>query len=180
MLLDARACPRHAWSSPPCSSTTRAPLRSPPYGVHRAWVYRLKARYQAEREAAFEPRSRRPKTSPSALAPATVELILELRQKLTTAGLDAGPETIAWHLAQHHNTVVSRSTISRHLKRAGLVTPEPRKRPKSSCIRFEASMPNETWQSDFTHYRVTRPDGRPGADSEILTWLDDHSRYALG
>ena len=40
-------------------------------------------------------------------------------------------------------------------------------------------MPNECWQSDFTHYRLTRPDGRPGADVEIISWLDDHSRYAL-
>jgi len=40
-------------------------------------------------------------------------------------------------------------------------------------------MPNETWQSDFTHYRLTHPDGRPGPDVEIITWLDDHSRYAL-
>ena len=40
-------------------------------------------------------------------------------------------------------------------------------------------MPNETWQSDFTHYRLTTPDGRPGQDVEIITWLDDHSRYAL-
>ena len=74
---------------------------------------------------------------------------------------------------------MSRSTISRHLTAAGLVTPEPRKRPKSSYIRFEAAMPNETWQSDFTHYRLTRPDGRPGADVEIITWLDDCTRYAL-
>jgi transposase len=27
------------------------------YGVHRSWVYQLKARYEAEGEAAFEPRS---------------------------------------------------------------------------------------------------------------------------
>ena len=40
-------------------------------------------------------------------------------------------------------------------------------------------MPNETWQSDFTHYRLTRPDGRPGADVEIISWLDDCTRYAL-
>jgi hypothetical protein len=40
-------------------------------------------------------------------------------------------------------------------------------------------MPNECWQSDFTHYRLRRPDGRPGADCEILTWLDDCSRLAL-
>ncbi|CUR60397.1 transposase [metagenome] len=144
------------------------------YGVHRAWVYKLKARYEAEGEAALEPRSRRPKTSPGALAPELVDLIVRIRKELTDAGLDAGPDTIAWHLAQHHDTVVSRSSISRHLVRAGLVTPEPKKRPKSSYIRFEAAMPNETWQSDFTHYRLS--DGR---DVEIISWLDDCTRYAL-
>jgi transposase InsO family protein len=59
------------------------------------------------------------------------------------------------------------------------VSPDPSKRPKSSYIRYEAEQPNETWQSDFTHYRPTHPDGRPGADVEIITWLDDHSRIAL-
>src|SRR4051812_35655002 len=152
------------------------------YGVHRAWVYKLKARYEAEGEAALEPRSRRPKTSPTALSLEVVDLIVRLRKELADAGLDAGPETIVWHLEHHHGHRVSRSTISRHLTRSGLVTAEPKKRPKSSYIRFEASMPNETWQSDFTHYRLSDPagaDGRPGADTEILTWLDDCSRYAL-
>jgi transposase InsO family protein len=149
------------------------------YGVHRAWVYKLKARYEAEGEAALEPRSRRPKTSPSALPLEVVDLIVRIRKELTDAGLDAGPETIAWHLEHHHRHRISRSTISRYLARSGLVTPEPKKRPKSSYIRFEAKMPNETWQSDFTHYRLTRPDGRPGTDVEIITWLDDCTRYAL-
>jgi transposase InsO family protein len=40
-------------------------------------------------------------------------------------------------------------------------------------------MPNETWQTDFTHYRLTQPDGSPGADVEILPWLDDCTRYAV-
>jgi transposase len=149
------------------------------YGVHRSWVYRLKARYEADGEAAFEPRSRRPKTSPTAIPPATVTLITELRDKLTTAGLDAGPDTIAWHLAHHHGTTISASTVSRYLTRAGLVTPAPKKRPKSSYLRFAATLPNETWQADFTHYRLTQPDGTPGPDAEVLTWLDDCSRYAL-
>jgi hypothetical protein len=35
------------------------------------------------------------------------------------------------------------------------------------------------WQVDFTHYRLTGPDGSPGMDVEILCFLDDHSRYAL-
>jgi transposase InsO family protein len=149
------------------------------YGVHRSWVYKLKARYQADGEAAFQPRSRRPKTSPTATPPASVALIVQLREKLTTAGLDAGPDTIAWHLAHHHGTTVSAATISRYLTRAGLVTPAPKKRPKSSYVRFAATMPNQTWQSDFTHYRLTHPASTPGPDAEILTWLDDCTRYAL-
>jgi transposase len=65
------------------------------YGVSKGWVSKLIARYNAEGEDAFEPRSRRPKTSPTALDPATTELILSLRTRLSSAGLDAGPDTIA-------------------------------------------------------------------------------------
>lgn len=82
------------------------------YGVHRSWVYKLKARYETEGEAGFEPGSRRPHSSPAALDPRSVDLILELREKLTAVGLDPGPETIAWHLCQHHQVSVSRSTTA--------------------------------------------------------------------
>jgi transposase InsO family protein len=54
------------------------------------------------------------------------------------------------------------------------VIPEPAKRPKASYLRFQAEMPNETWQSDFTHYRLAT-----GADAQVISWLDDHSRFAL-
>ena len=121
----------------------------------------------------------RPKTSPGATPPETVELVLRLRKQLAEDGLDAGADTLGWHLTHHHETTLSRATIHRILTRHGAVTPEPKKRPKSSYIRFEAAMPNETWQSDFTHYRLTDPDDRPGADVEIITWLDDCTRYAL-
>jgi transposase InsO family protein len=156
--------------------TERRPVRevARDYGVARSWIYALLARYQAEGEAAFEPRSRRPGTSPNAISGATVELIVRLRKELAGQGLDAGPHTICWHLRHHHQVTVSASTISRCLTRAGLVTPEPKKRPKSSYIRFAAEQPNECWQSDFTHYLLAG-----GTDTEILTWLDDHSRYAL-
>jgi transposase InsO family protein len=149
------------------------------YGVNQSWVSRLVARYHAEGEAAFQPRSRRPTTSPTAIPPATVRLITELRDKLTSAGLDAGPDTIAWHLAHHHGTRVSVATVSRYLTRAGLVTPTPKKRPKSSYQRFQAELPNQCWQADFTHYPLTGPPDAPAGDAEVLTWLDDHSRYAL-
>ncbi|GAA0950541.1 IS481 family transposase [Nonomuraea longicatena] len=144
------------------------------YRVSKGWVSKLVARYRAEGETAFEPRSRRPKTSPNAIDANTVELIVRLRKDLAEQGLDAGPDTIAWHLRQHHGRTVSRATISRYLTRHGLVTPEPKKRPRSSHIRFQAAQPNETWQADFTHYRLA-----DGTDTEILSWLDDHSRHAL-
>jgi len=144
------------------------------YGVSQGWISRLLARYRAEGEAAFEPRSRRPLTSPNAISPATVELIVRLRKELAGQGLDAGPHTICWHLEHHHGVKASPATVSRHLARQGLVTPDPSKRPRSSYLRFAAEMPNECWQADFTHWKLAG-----GQETEILTWLDDHSRFAL-
>lgn len=68
------------------------------YGVARSWVYDLVARWRTDGDAAFGPRSRRPHTSPTAIPAATVELIVNLRRSLAAQGLDAGAETIRWHL----------------------------------------------------------------------------------
>jgi len=144
------------------------------YGVSPGWVSKLVARYREEGDAAFEPRSRRPNRSPNALDDTTVELIIGLRESLAAGGLDSGAHTIAWHLQQDHGVVVSAATIWRHLRTAGLVTPEPKKRPKASYVRFQADLPNEMWQSDFTHWRLG-----DGTDVEILVFIDDHSRYGL-
>jgi transposase len=38
------------------------------YGVSQSWLYELLARYRRDGEVVFEPRSRRPKTSPTAVA----------------------------------------------------------------------------------------------------------------
>ena len=74
---------------------------------------------------------------------------------------------------------MSRSTISRHLTRAGLVTPEPKKRPKSSYIRFEAAHAERDLAVRL-HPLPAHPTRRaPGADVEIISWLDDCTRYAL-
>lgn len=144
------------------------------FGVSRSWVSRLVARWRVEGDAAFEPRSRRPLASPTKIGDSVVELILGLRRELTAAGLDAGPDTICWHLAERHGVEVSASTIRRYLVAAGLVVPEPRKRPKSSYVRFAADLPNEMWQADMCWWSL------PGGDrAEILSFIDDCSRYAL-
>ena len=144
------------------------------YGVSTVWVGKLVARWRAGGWDAVEKQSTRPKSNPNAVPPATIDAVLALRAELTTDGLDAGPHTLSAHLERRGLPAPSVTTIWRILTRAGVVTPEPRKRPRRTYIRFEADLPNECWQADFTHWPLA-----DGADSEILTFLDDHSRYAI-
>ncbi|MDQ4490499.1 IS481 family transposase [Sinomonas sp. ASV486] len=144
------------------------------YGVSRRWVHELLVRHAEHGDAGLEARSRRPRTSPHATGEEVRARVLALRAELVSEGLDAGPATIAWHLEKEGSTAPAVSTIRRIITAAGLVAPEPRKRPKSSLHRFEAAQPNETWQSDFTHWHLA-----DGTDTEIIDFLDDHARYLL-
>jgi len=143
-------------------------------GISRGHLHRLLRRYRDGGLEAVEPRSRRPLSNPGYTPDAIRDRIVALRRELIAHGLDAGPVTIAWHLGREGLPAPSTSTIRRILHAAGLVVPEPRKRPRSSWRRFEASAPNELWQSDFTHWRLA-----DGSEVEICSWLDDHSRYLL-
>jgi|SRR5215470_1045557 len=144
------------------------------HGISRSWLFRLLARYRQGGFEAVEPRSRRPKSSPTRTAPEVERAILELRAQLLEAGLDAGAQTIGHHLRQRLGRAPSRSTIWRVLKSHGLVTGQPQKRPRSSWIRFQAELPNEMWQADSTHWLLA-----DGSDVEILNLVDDHSRFCL-
>ena len=142
--------------------------------ISRSWLFRLLARYRQGGLAAVEPRSRRPKSSPTRTSPDVQQAIVDLRRELLAQGVDAGAQTITHHLALRLGKAPSRSTIWRILKAEGLITPEPHKRPKSSWIRFQAELPNELWQADATHWRLAN-----GTEVEILNLIDDHSRLCL-
>lgn len=144
------------------------------YGYSRRHLHRLLARYRTDGLDAVEPRSTRPNSNPAATSETVRARVIELRLQLTRDGGDAGAMTIAWHLQREGLKVPAASTISRILTNAKLVEPAPRKRPRSSYIRFQAAQPNETWQSDVTHWRLA-----DRSDIEILSWLDDHSRLLL-
>jgi len=144
------------------------------FGVSREWIYQLLARYKLGGLEALEPRSRRPKSNPRALTQELRGEIIRLRTDLLAQGLDAGAASIAWHLQESGHLPPALSTIWRILKAEGLVTPQPKKRPRAYIQRFEAVQPNETWQGDFTHWRLA-----DGSDVEIINWLDDHSRLLL-
>ncbi|WP_412475722.1 IS481 family transposase [Gordonia sp. LUNF6] len=144
------------------------------YRVSRQWVYELLKRYDREGPAGLVPRSRAPRHRPGTTPAVITDRIIALRRQLTAEGKDAGPETIGWHLHREGLQVPAASTIRRILHAAGLITPEPRKRPRSSYIRFEADLPNECWQADITHWYLAH-----GDRVEILDFLDDHSRFLL-
>jgi transposase InsO family protein len=144
------------------------------FGISRRQLTRLIAAYRQGGLDALQPRSRRPHTTPIKTPEIVRDRVIELRRQLVADGLDAGAVTIAWHLEQEGFKAPAAATISRIISQAGLVSPQPRKRPRSSYIRFQAAQPNETWQSDFMHTRLA-----DGSDLEIISWLDDHSRFLL-
>jgi transposase InsO family protein len=145
------------------------------HGVSRSWVGKLVGRFRAGGYEAIEPRSRAARTIAHRTSDELEDEIVGLRKELTELGVDAGAATIHYHLSQRHLGVPSVSTIWRVLRRRGFVTPQPHKRPRSSWIRFEAHLPNECWQSDVTHWRLA-----DGSEVEIVNFIDDHSRLAVG
>ena len=145
------------------------------HGVSKSWVAVLVGRYRVGGDEGLEPRSKAPRCIPHRTSAELEDHIVVLRKELADQGLDAGAHTIHYHLSQRLTVVPSVSTIWRVLRRRGFVTPQPHKRPRSSWIRFEATLPNECWQADATHWVMA-----DGTEVEILNVLDDHSRLAVG
>jgi len=145
------------------------------HGVSKTWIYELIRRFRAGGYEALEPRCKRPRSCRHQTSAQMVRAIVKLRTELAAQGHDAGAETIAYHLAQRQKDIPSVSTIWRILRREGLVLHGPKKRPRSSWIRFCAELPNELWQADITAFKLAS-----GEEVEILNQLDDHSRLFLG
>jgi transposase InsO family protein len=144
------------------------------HGISKSWVGELVRRFRRGGYPAIEPRSRAPHHTPHRVSLALEDEIVALRKRLSDDGFDAGAATIHYHLTLIHETVPAVSTIWRVLKRRGFVIPQPHKRPRSSWIRFEASLPNECWQSDVTHWRL-----KDDTEVQIINFIDDHSRLCL-
>lgn len=145
------------------------------HGVSKSWVGKVVGRFREGGYDALGPRSRAPAHVPHRTPAHVEEEVVRIRCELAGSGFDAGAATIHFHMtAEGRERVPSVSTIWRILKRRGLVTPQPHKRPRSSWVRFEATLPNERWQSDVTHWKLS-----DGSQVDILNFLDDHSRLII-
>jgi transposase InsO family protein len=142
--------------------------------VSASWLFKLLRRYRLEGPEGLAPRSRRPHRSPTKIANDFEDEIVTLHKALADDGLDAGAQTVHYHLCQRHERAPSVSTVFRVLKAKGFVTLSPKKRPKSSDHRFCADLPNETWQADMTRVVLAN-----GDVYEVLNMIDDHSRLCV-
>lgn len=113
---------------------------------------------------------RHPKSTPASM----VDLLLGTRAELESSGFDAGPLSVMAKLRRQGFQPPSRATVARIFNRAGVVVPEPRKKPRSAYIRFTYPQPNACWQIDATEWVLA--DGKKVA---IFQLIDDHSRLAL-
>ena len=134
----------------------------------------LVARYRAEGDAAFEPRSRRPKSSPTAIPDATVELIVELRRRSSTQGLDAGADTIGLASRTPPSDPGLASDHRPHPATPGLVTPAPTSGPALPMFGSGRAAQRDAGSPTSPTTALAA-----GDDVEILSWFDDHARYVL-
>ena len=147
-------------------------------GMSKSWVAKQVVRFHAGGYEALVRQTTAPHRRPTQTPVELESEIVTMRKQLDEEGLDAGPLTIQYHLRQRHGRAPGRSTIHRVLVRRGFVTPQPQKRPRTSWTRFEAFLPNETWQADMTHWVID--DGtEEGMKVEILDFVDDYSRMVV-
>jgi transposase InsO family protein len=140
-------------------------------GVSRQTAYKWRARFAEFGVEGLAERSRAAKRPAGRTSSDVEDQIVRLRKELSDDGLDAGADSIGWHLTQRQLPCPSVSTIWRVLVRRGLVVPEPKKVPRRVWKRFERERPNEMWQIDATHYVLA-----DGSDVEIINLIDDCSR----
>ncbi len=146
------------------------------HGISRKSFYELRKRAKTDGPAAvLEPRTRRPKSSPSKLSDEVKQQAVAVRAALEASGLDHGP--ISVHEKMHAmglEQAPSTASLARIFREAGVARLEPKKKPRSAWRRFVYPAPNACWQLDATEYVLSG-----GRKCVIFQLIDDHSRYAV-
>jgi putative transposase len=146
------------------------------HGISRETFYAIRKRAAADGPAAaLEPRSRRPKASPSKLTEEIARQAVGVRAALEQSGLDHGPISVHEKMrALGMTPVPSTASLARIFRDAGVARVEPKKKPRASYRRFVYPAPNACWQLDGTEYVLTG-----GRKCVIFQLIDDHSRLAV-
>ncbi|MFC8501736.1 IS481 family transposase [Pedococcus sp. NPDC057267] len=149
-------------------------------GVHRSTVHRWVGRYLSDQLGGLVDRSHRPVSCPHQV-PASVEvLVAEMRREHPRWGARRIRLELLRTPPSAGVTVPAVRTIVRILHRQGLSAPRPRKRPRSSYVRFERPGPMQLWGIDIVG-GVQLVDTTIGEVREVkvVTGVDDHSRFCV-
>ena len=146
------------------------------YGISRKTGYKWLDRFDADGAGALVDQSRRPHTSPGATPVELVRALLEARHRHPTWG----PRKLLRILRQQQYDAPwpARSTLARHLQRAGLVVTPRRVRRPGHPGRPQAPMdaPNAIWTADYKgQFKLG-----DGQYCYPLTVADGYSRMLLG
>ena len=146
------------------------------HGISRETFYAIRKRAAEDGPAAaLEPRSRRPRSSPSQITDEVVQRAIGVRAALEASGLDHGPISVHEKMRSlGMDPVPSTASLSRIFREQGVAKIEPRKKPRASYRRFVYPAPNACWQLDATEYVLTG-----GRKCVIFQLIDDHSRLAV-
>lgn len=146
------------------------------HDISRKSFYELRNRAKTDGPAAvLEPKTRRPKSSPSKLGDEVKAAAVAVRAALEASGLDCGPISVHDKMrAMGLDRVPSTASLARIFREAGVARLEPTKKPRSAWRRFVYPAPNACWQLDATEYVLSG-----GRTCVIFQLIDDHSRYAV-
>jgi len=146
------------------------------HGISRKSFYELRKRAKVDGPAAvLEPRSRRPRSSPSRLSDQVRAQAVQVRAALEASGLDFGPISVHDKMrSMGLDPVPSPASLARIFRHAGVARLEPGKKPRSAWRRFVYPAPNACWQLDATEYVLTG-----GRKCVVFQLIDDHSRFAV-
>ena len=124
------------------------------HSISRKTFYAIRKRALVEGQAAaLEPRSRRPKSSPTTIADDVKRQAVAVRAALEASGLDHGPISVHDKMLTLKMTPVpSIAALARIFRETGVARNEPRKKPRAAYRRFVYPAPNACWQLDATEY----------------------------
>jgi transposase InsO family protein len=141
-------------------------------GVSRQSVHAWIRRYADGGLGGLMDRSRRPVACPHQVSAEVDAAVCEMRREHPRWG----PLRLAHELGRAGvSPVPSRMSVYRVLVRHGLIEPQPRKRPRSSYVRWERDAPMALWQMDLVG-GIFLADG---TEAKIVTGVDDHSRFCV-
>lgn len=145
------------------------------HDITRKTFYAIRARTRNEGQAAaLQPRSRRPKTSPTKVTDDAAQEALQVRAALESSGLDHGPISVHDKMVSLGLDAPSPASLARVFRTHNVARVEPKKKPRAAYRRFVYPAPNACWQLDATEYVLTG-----GRKCVIFQLQDDHSRLAV-